>query len=50
MGAALQLVNLRDRDADPGGDIKLSYKGRLDGIDVPAARVTELIDELPWLI
>ncbi len=50
MGAALQLVNLRDGDAEPVGDIKLSYNGRLNGIDVPAARVPDMIDELPLLM
>ncbi len=50
MGAELQVSAARDQSAEPVGDIRLRFNGRLRAIDVPASRVPDMIDELPLLM
>lgn len=50
MGADFTVLNRSDQGAEPVGDILLRFNGRLNGIDVPASRVPDMIDELPLLM
>ena len=50
MGADLQIENASTEAAEPIGDIRLRFNGRLSAIDVPVERVPDMIDELPLLM
>lgn len=50
MGAQLRVMQRPGRHAEPVGDIELTFSGPLNGIDVPASRVADMIDEMPLLM
>lgn len=50
MGAKLSIENQSDQATEPLGDVHLSYKVGLKGIDVPEALVPDMIDEMPLLM
>lgn len=50
MGANITISNRSDQGAEPVGDVRVVYAGRLTAIDVPASRVADMIDEMPLLM
>ena len=48
MGAALEIVHVRDAGGEAVGDLKIRASA-LKGIDVPVERVSDMIDEFPVL-
>jgi 3-phosphoshikimate 1-carboxyvinyltransferase len=48
MGAAIELLDLRDEGGEPVGDLKVKARD-LKGITVPAGRAPSMIDEYPIL-
>lgn len=50
MGADVRVMNRKLQGAEPAGDIRLVFNGPLRGIEVPADRVPDMIDELPLLM
>ena len=48
MGAALEIVNVRDSGGEAIGDIRVRASA-LKGVEVPARRVPDMIDEFPIL-
>jgi 3-phosphoshikimate 1-carboxyvinyltransferase len=50
MGADLRVVNRRMYGEEAVGDIRVRYKGRLKGIDLPLQWIPSLIDELPLIM
>jgi len=50
MGAAVTILNASETAAEPAGDVRLVFNGRLKGIDVPESRIPDMIDDLPALM
>lgn len=50
MGADVTITNESSGSAEPVGDIRLVFNGRLKAIDVPESIVPDMIDELPLLM
>ena len=50
MGADIRISHQSTQDAEPVGDIHLSYRGGLTATNVPVSLVPDMIDELPLLM
>jgi len=49
MGAAIELLNLRQEKGEPVADLRATFHGRLKGVDIGPELVAETIDEYPIL-
>ena len=50
MGADISISDQSDQSTEPVGDIRLTFRHGLRGIDVPESIVPDMIDELPLLM
>ena len=50
MGADVSVLDPRRFGGEAVGDVRVRYAGRLTGVDIPAALVPSLIDELPVIL